>query len=142
MNVFAYGSLMFPEVWTRVTGLTAPGMEALLTDYSVRRIRGQSYPVMAPEPGGVVKGVLYTGVPEEVSGLLDAFEGTFYERVVVGVTLADGAAVSAMVYRAADPASAAILAEAWDAACFERDGLAAFLQEDPGFSGSGAAREL
>lgn len=142
MNVFAYGSLMFPEVWLRVTGLRAPGMSAVLEEYSVRRIRGQSYPVMVPESGGVVRGVLYTAVPEEVSGLLDAFEGRFYQRVMVGVTGADGAAVSAMIYRAADPASAAILAEAWDSACFERDGLAAFLQEDPGFSGSGAVREL
>lgn len=137
MNVFTYGSLMFPEVWERVTGLTSPGHAATLADYTARRIRGQTYPALVAEPGKVTAGVLYLDVPPEAIARLDAFEGSFYDRIPVQVRPEDGTEVSAWVYLAGAGAGPDILPETWDAAWFARDGLKTFLRQDPGFSDSG-----
>jgi hypothetical protein len=68
---------------------------------------------------------------------LDAFEGSFYQRVEVRVRLEDDRTVAASVYLAADPQGGDILLERWEAARFEVSGLADFLREDPGFSANG-----
>jgi hypothetical protein len=137
MNLFTYGSLMFPEVWQRVTGLSAPGEEAVLQGHVARRIRGQSYPALVQEAGAETSGVLYRGVSGEAVARLDAFEGSFYERVEVGVVLGDGTRCCAWAYRAGREDDPDILLERWDAAGFAARGLAVFLQEDPGFSENG-----
>ena len=137
MNIFTYGSLMFPEVWERVTGLTGRGTPARLADHAARRIRGQSYPALVAAPGEVTAGILYQNVPPDAVTRLDDFEGAFYDRIRVGVEVADGAATSAWVYRAARQDDPDILPAPWQAGCFEREHLPRFLREDPGFSGGG-----
>ena len=131
MTIFTYGSLMFPEVWEKVTGLTVAGVPAVLADHAARRIRGQSYPVLQAEAGARVRGVLYVGVPPDAVARLDEFEGAFYDRVPVAVRLEQGGATaSAWVYRAARPEDPDILPEAWVAEHFARESLARFLQEE------------
>lgn len=137
MNLFTYGSLMFPEVWERVTGLSGPGAPACLADHAARRIRGQTYPALVASAGDLTEGVLYQEVTPEAVARLDAFEGPFYDRVMVGVMLPDGAATSAWVYRASRQDDPDILPEPWQAGCFRRDHLRQFLHDDPGFSGGG-----
>jgi gamma-glutamylcyclotransferase (GGCT)/AIG2-like uncharacterized protein YtfP len=137
MNLFTYGSLMFPEVWERVTGLCGAGQPASLADHAARRIRGQTYPALVTGVGESTEGVLYADVTPEAVARLDAFEGPFYERVMVGVSLGDGAATRAWVYRAALPDDPDILAECWDPERFQREHLGRFLQDDPGFSATG-----
>ncbi len=137
MNLFTYGSLMFPEVWERITGLSGAGQPASLADHAARRIRGQTYPALVTAAGESTQGVLYVDVSPEAVARLDAFEGQFYERVMVGVSVAEGAATSAWVYCAAQPEDPDILAELWDPARFQREHLGRFLRDDPGFSGSG-----
>lgn len=135
MNVFTYGSLIFPEVWAKVTGLPGPGtsLPATLADHAARRIRGQTYPALVEAMGGSTMGILYQNVPGDALLRLDAFEGDFYHRVRVGVVIADGSSISAWVYRASRQDDPDILPEAWQADCFERDDLHRFLTEDPGF---------
>lgn len=137
MDLFTYGSLMFPEVWERVTGLCGAGQPASLADHAARRIRGQTYPALVKAAGESTEGVLYADVSPEAVARLDAFEGHFYERVMVGVSVGDGAKTSAWVYRAAQPDDPEILEEGWDPERFQRDHLARFLRDDPGFSGTG-----
>ena len=137
MNLFTYGSLMFPEVWERVTGLSGEGQPASLGDHAARRIRGQTYPALVKAVGESTEGVLYADVTPEAVARLDAFEGHFYERVMVGVSLGAGAKTSAWVYRAALPDDPDILAERWDPERFQREHLGRFLHDDPGFSGNG-----
>lgn len=137
MHLFTYGSLMFPEVWQRVTGLTHPGQPSTLGHHAARRIRGKSYPALVPEDGAATAGILYTDIPPEAVARLDAFEGTFYDRVPVEVALTDGTLLPAWVYRAGDGTSPDILPQHWEASRFAREELGAFLQEDPGFQESG-----
>jgi gamma-glutamylcyclotransferase (GGCT)/AIG2-like uncharacterized protein YtfP len=135
VNLFTYGSLMFPEVWERVTGLSDPGTPARLADHAARRIRDQTYPALVASAGALTEGILYQKVPPEAMTRLDAFEGPFYDRVMVAVVLPDGAATSAWVYRASRQDDPDILPEPWQAGCFEREHLRHFLRDDPGFSG-------
>ena len=137
MNLFTYGSLMFPEVWERVTGLSGAGQPASLADHAARRLRGQTYPALVTAVGERTEGVLYADVTPEALARLDAFEGHFYERVMVGVSVGDGAKTSTWVYRAALPDDPDILEERWDPEGFQREHLGRFLQDDPGFSGNG-----
>jgi gamma-glutamylcyclotransferase (GGCT)/AIG2-like uncharacterized protein YtfP len=137
MNLFTYGTLMFPEVWQRVTGLAQPGQPATLAHHAARRIRDQLYPALVGEEGAVTSGILYPEVSPEAMARLDTFEGTFYDRVPVEVTLTDGSVRPAWVYRAAAGTGPDILPQPWEAARFAREELGVFLQEDPGFRESG-----
>ena len=138
MNIFTYGSLMFPEVWTRVTGLTRPGLPARLTGHAARRIQGAAYPALVPCPGALTEGILYEDVPPSAVALLDAFEGDFYERLLLEITQgSDGTAAWAGTYVASHPEAPGILPEPWNAAEFARDHLQTFLNHDPGFATGG-----
>lgn len=135
MSLFTYGSLMFPEVWARVTGITQTGLPAQLPGFSARRIRGQTYPALVASPGSLTQGVLYHETTSAALARLDEFEGSFYRRAVVPIITADSAVTFAWVYLASDPANPDILPEPWSAAEFAAMYLASFLQHDPGFSG-------
>lgn len=135
MNLFTYGSLMFPEVWNRVTGQPLTGQPATLPGHAARRLRGESYPVLVPDPSSKTCGILYTHISPEAMHRLDQFEGRFYDRVTVSVLTEDGKAQEAWTYRAANPTHPDILSEPWEAEVFVRTHLPTFLEEDPGFKG-------
>jgi gamma-glutamylcyclotransferase (GGCT)/AIG2-like uncharacterized protein YtfP len=145
MNVFTYGSLMFPEVWIRVTGGgSGEGQPARLRDFEARRIRGQSYPALVRKPGAVTDGVLYPSVAPVALARLDTFEGDFYQRLEVRVETGGtedsvGTEIFAGVYVAAMEEHPDILPELWKADEFRERHLSRFLNTDPGFSGG---REL
>lgn len=129
MDVFTYGSLMFREVWLRVAGCDCESVPAVADGYAVRRLREVPWPVMIPAAGESARGRLYRGVPDIALARLDRFEGEEYHRVPIDIRLPDGSLETAHAYLAAEPESPEILPDPWDAATFERDGLAAFLRE-------------
>jgi gamma-glutamylcyclotransferase (GGCT)/AIG2-like uncharacterized protein YtfP len=88
MNVFTYGSLMFPEVWQRVVRgsyLSAPGVVDDCARYAIDR---ETYPGMVRERGASVSGIVYFDVDPRDLVALDVFEGSDYERQTVEVRLA------------------------------------------------------
>jgi gamma-glutamylcyclotransferase (GGCT)/AIG2-like uncharacterized protein YtfP len=136
MNLFTYGSLMFPEVWNRVTGQPLTGLPATLHGHAARRLRGESYPALVPDPSAKTHGILYADVTPESMQRLDQFEGLFYERVCVTIITEAGQPQEAWTYHAANPSHPDILPEPWDAVAFASTDLQTFLAEDPGFDGS------
>ena len=60
MNLFANGTVMWPDVLQAVTGL---------------QLDGQPYPVRIPSIGAFVEGVLYENLPESAWAGLDTDEG-------------------------------------------------------------------
>jgi gamma-glutamylcyclotransferase (GGCT)/AIG2-like uncharacterized protein YtfP len=124
-NVFAYGSLMYASVWTRVVAGDYAQADALLRGYARRRIRGEVYPALLAEPGGSVAGVAYLGVAPADLVALDQFEGEPYRRIEVPVELGDGRVVSACTYLYLRPDR--VEAHPWDPERFERAELAYFL---------------
>jgi gamma-glutamylcyclotransferase (GGCT)/AIG2-like uncharacterized protein YtfP len=97
LNLFAYGTLVFPEIFRQVTGAAAEPESAYLDDYVCRRLRGRPYPGALPRPGAVTRGVLYPGLDAATWKLLDAYEASCYERRLVEVRTARGT-VSAHAY--------------------------------------------
>lgn len=131
MNLFTYGSLMFPEVWRPVAGGEYTGVAATLSDHAAWKVRGASYPGLVPASGRTTAGVLYVDVSEAAIGRLDAFEGTFYERTVVIVRTSEGADVTAFAYVVAPGHRHELEAILWDAEEFRRVHLAGFLTAPP-----------
>jgi gamma-glutamylcyclotransferase (GGCT)/AIG2-like uncharacterized protein YtfP len=132
MNLFTYGSLMYPEVWTRVMGRAHASRRATIAGYSRRRVPGQVYPALVVDPGSTVTGVLYAGLTEAEIDRLDRFEGEDYPRVSVQALTEDGAAASTFVYIYAHPERAS--QDLWDPSWFEREGLQRFLDSYAGWS--------
>lgn len=124
-NLFAYGTLMFPEVWERVVGGRFRQAPATVRGMRVLRAAGKLYPVMmAGAMDDVARGIVIYDLSAEAFATLDRYEATFYERVEVVAALADGSGeVSAQTYLL--PASHRQLAsnEPWDAAAFQREAM-------------------
>jgi gamma-glutamylcyclotransferase (GGCT)/AIG2-like uncharacterized protein YtfP len=121
--LFAYGTLLFPEVVRAVVGRTLAGEPATLGGYLRRGVIGEIFPAIVE--GGEherVAGVLYTGLDEREWARLDRFEGDLYQRRRVAVAGRD-----AFTYVLAGPWRHRLAAEHWDPATFARDHLAVFL---------------
>ena len=97
-HVFTYGSLMFPQVWSRVVRGNYRSVQARLDGHVRLEVKGETYPGMIARPGAMVGGVLYFDVSPADIDALDAFEGSEYRRETVRVVLASGETVEAGTY--------------------------------------------
>jgi len=87
MNLFAYGTLMWPEVLESVIGRPMTGIPATLDGYRRVRIKGAHYPAIFSSCDDDVAGVLYDGLSQADFRKLDRFEGQEYERLTVCVAV-------------------------------------------------------
>lgn len=105
-HVFTYGSLMFPEVWTRVVRGSYRDESATLDGFSRHALAGRDYPGMVRAVASAagttgasqVQGVLWRDVTDEDLARLDAFEGAEYQRIQIPVRLATGEILQAHTY--------------------------------------------
>jgi gamma-glutamylcyclotransferase (GGCT)/AIG2-like uncharacterized protein YtfP len=132
-HLFAYGTLMFPEVWRRVAGREPRRQEAIVRGYEVRRVRGDVFPVLAPNPHSVATGCVLYDVDEDTLTRLDSYENDFYERVEVLAEIRAGSAAAPE----AVPCQAYVLAatraematdEPWDPELFREQWLPEYLK--------------
>jgi len=82
-NLFAYGTLMFPEVWHLVTlGAPFSAEPGSLQRYRIRRVKGASFPGIfyTGDSYDSVGGIVLKGVSAGTLRRLDAYEDSFYER--------------------------------------------------------------
>ncbi|WP_292936914.1 gamma-glutamylcyclotransferase family protein [Noviherbaspirillum sp.] len=98
MHVFTYGSLMFPQVWTRVVRGAYRSIPARLDGHARFAISGETYPGMVPKAGETVQGLLYFDVSAQDIDALDTFEGADYRRDAVKVTPESGEILAACTY--------------------------------------------
>ncbi|SFM48395.1 gamma-glutamylcyclotransferase family protein [Thermodesulforhabdus norvegica] len=113
-NLFAYGTLMCPEIMLEVCGTVLASRRALLRGFSRYRIRDEFYPGILPDPGGFVGGVVYFGVSDELWQGLDRFEGDMYERVPVTPVLMTGEKIEAFAYVVKPAFYSMLTGEEWD----------------------------
>lgn len=128
--LFAYGSLIVPPVLRAVTGLELEGVPALLPGYARWKLRGESYPGIAPSETSEVDGVLYSGLGDEDLAALDRFEDDIYERVRVTVATGEGAR-EAFTYVVPERHRESLTADPWDLEEFIREDLIGFLGSLP-----------
>lgn len=98
MDLFAYGTLMAPDIMTRVAGCRLDSRPASLYGFFRSKVRDEMYPGIREKDGGVVAGLLYLAVPADAMQRLDLFEGEMYERRQVMVLLDSGEERAAMTY--------------------------------------------
>ncbi len=134
MHVFTYGTLMIPSVMEAVAGRRFAARKALLYGYARFRLKGVSYPGLIPQIGAKTDGVLYLDVDSQSTARLDAFEGAFYDRVLVEVDVENGRRLAGEVYVVAPTHRHRLSSEAWRLDDFRREHLPAFLASYQGFS--------
>ena len=89
-NIFAYGTLMFPEIIQALTGFENKPEIALLKKYSRFAIKKASFPGIIEDNNGEVEGMIYCDVDDRALVLLDWFEADIYVRNQVSVETRNG----------------------------------------------------
>ncbi len=128
MNLFSYGTLMWPEVLEAVIGRRLEGVAASLSGYVRLRVRGEHYPAVVPSARDEVEGVLYQNLNTDDFRHLDRFEGREYDRTVVRI-----GDVDAQVYVLAGPWYHLAEQRPWYAEEMRPEHLAAFCREYKGW---------
>ena len=124
MNLFTYGTLMFPEIWRRVVGREFVTLPAELVGYAVYRVRSDVYPVMvSADPDSRVRGVIYLDVDDATTALLDEYESDLYDRVPVAATDDDGRLIECQTYVLPPSRRSFASNVPWDILWFEREAL-------------------
>ncbi|MDX1548434.1 MAG: gamma-glutamylcyclotransferase family protein [Rhodothermales bacterium] len=127
MNLFVYGTLLFPEVMEAVTGRRLDAEDAVLTGYHRLAVRHRVYPGLTETPGATVAGRLYRGLTPALMSRLDRFEGPLYERRRLPVQRADLGFTEAFVYVVRPEHRDALDDREWDPAHFAEHHLPAYL---------------
>ena len=102
-NVFAYGTLMIPQVIAKVTGTDLAGLTARLdgfTRFEATTRRRGNFPTVVPHRQGTVVGTLYRDLTPTQMARLDWFEDVehgYYIKQVVTVA-AGNTSIEAWVY--------------------------------------------
>lgn len=92
-NLFAYGTLLVPEIWRAVVGKEFPSEPAILPGYEIRRVVNQVFPGISPSqnPDSQVIGRVFLQLDSKSLKRLDAYEGDLYQRTVVSLNrISDG----------------------------------------------------
>ena len=128
MRLFSYGTLQFPLLITRISGIAQAGNPAVLQDYGCYTLTGAVYPGIRPEPGALTRGVVYDGLDGGVLARLDQFEGDEYQREQLEVQLTDAQSLEAWVYVIRPELRGRLSSTPWDRDRFERYHLATWLR--------------
>lgn len=118
MHLFAYGSLMVPEIMRAVSGDDFPSARALLGEFRRGRVQGEDFPGILPCPAESVSGVLYHDLSDRAWQRLDRFEGALYRRQAVVVDIVGRGLVSAETYVIAPAYAQLLTKEEWQFEAF------------------------
>lgn len=142
VHVFAYGTLMIPQVMQMVTGHQFVCEPALLPGYARYGLRGETYPALVPEAVRATDGVLWRDVDAESLARLDAFEGDWYARLSVQALLgeppSEASSIDAVTYALIDDQRHRLNHRRWSRDRFETHHLAQFLKDYRGFAATPA----
>ena len=129
MHLFAYGSLLLPEVMQAVTGRVFRFQGATLRGYAEFRLRAAPQAAIIPFPDMATQGVVYYDVDAASVRRLDAFGGGIYERVEVNAEAEDGEWVEAEAYVIHLKQLKLLTAKPWDEDEFRRKHLRQVVQD-------------
>jgi gamma-glutamylcyclotransferase (GGCT)/AIG2-like uncharacterized protein YtfP len=127
INLFAYGSLMIPEVIQAVICREVFGESATLVGYLRQGLLGFSYPGLVKCPDASVDGRLYRDLSANDLLRLDAFEDDFYQRQTLTVQSRNGGINQASVYVITPESTGLLDGRPWCVETFRRQHLRGFL---------------
>lgn len=135
VNIFCYGSLMYPQVWNLVVKGNYQQQQAQIFNYRRKKIKNEEYPgIIAAKTEDIVEGIVYFNVSNDDLKRLDLFEGNQYIRVEVNCLLSQNSYFIAHTYVINPQYRAIVDDEDWDKQQFEQNGLKKFLRKYQGFS--------
>lgn len=127
MNIFTYGSLMFPEVMKALTGQEFSFEDVTIVNFERRGIIGKEYPGLCEKIGSSVNGRVWFSVDEMSIQILDSFEDSIYERRVVNIKSSNSGLVEANIYVVPLANEYMLTLEPWDEYYFKNELLAEYL---------------
>lgn len=133
-NFFFYGTLMHPDVRTRVVRGSYRCEPAALTGFARYRVRGQTYPAMMEKAGEAVDGVVCFDVSDADVVRLDRFEGEDYLRQVVHPALSTGNVIRCEAYLYRIQRAERLEVDEWNMDWFQQHGLKEFLATYDGWA--------
>lgn len=98
LNIFTYGSLMFPDIWARVVRGDYRSAPAAASGYARFAVRDEIYPGLVKRLESRIEGVVYFDIDATDLAALDAFEGADYQREPIALTLDDGREIVGETY--------------------------------------------
>ena len=137
INVFTYGSLMYPPIWKRVVLGDYEHSDGYVSGYRRLRILSKVYPALI-RGDQRVQGVIWFQVSTADVDRLDRFEGAYYRRSKCFTKLIDGSTVRCQVYLWNQCYQDLLLNLEWDPSAFEKEGIKRFEYEHEGFRQIGA----
>lgn len=141
--LFAYGTLMFPDVIAAVIGRVPVAQPASASGFERREVAGQCYPGLVRSlRENTVSGLLYEGLTTREWAELNAYEGEFYELTEIRVSR-DGREEAALAYLVPESRRSLLGDAHWDPETFRRLRLASYVAGQPGRTDSdpGHSRE-
>tara|TARA_Y100000310_G_scaffold82327_1_gene78930 strand:- start:1593 stop:2024 length:432 start_codon:yes stop_codon:yes gene_type:complete len=127
-SLFCYGTLQSPEVIRAVTGHKFNGTKSELHNYGIFRVSGTDYPGIIPKKEGIVRGIVYYDISDEILRTLDHFEGDQYFRNEVTIFRMDGMAEKAFTYCIREDQEKILTDEVWDIGTFLDEGIERFMR--------------
>lgn len=135
-HLFAYGSLMCPDIMRLVSGVEPISQPARLRGYRRCRVRNEPYPAVIADRTATLDGVLYRDLNTSAWERLDRFEGDLYQRIQVRVGTGQGVEQTAGLYLATPALQALLIPGDWSFEQFLREGKSRFERDYRGFEGS------
>ena len=133
MNLFAYGTLMIPEIFSEVTARSYEPENAVLNDYARFRLEEEPFPAIVKAKGKSTEGVIYRLIDLTAFRRLDAFEGELYARTPVLVRTETGVDL-AMTYVLKDQYRHRLTDLPWSLETFRKTEKERFLKNYEGFA--------
>ena len=125
-RLFAYGTLIFPDVVHALLERTPSHGPAHLPGHTRFAVRGRSYPGLVPAEKDVTPGVLWEGIDPSELAIVDRYESDLYERRCIAVLPNGGGAPDeAAVYVVPDRHRGILTDRAWDPDHFVQEHLEA-----------------
>lgn len=128
MNVFSYGSLMFPEVFTALTGREYQFEGVTLPGFERRAIIGKIYPGLRGDSDTFTDGRLWFDLDDEAMRILDLFEDPRYDRRTVEVASLTRGLVEARAYVIPPSLESTLANDPWDEVKFVDEHLSQYIQ--------------
>ena len=125
-NVFVYGSLLFSDIVTRLTGTSFTSEEATLPHFKRCRVKEADYPAIIENNDTNVQGKILFDVNDIVLKQLEFFEGEDYE-VRETTAFCKGEKVQALLFCWIGPHSS-LTNEDWNLELFESESLEYYIE--------------
>jgi gamma-glutamylcyclotransferase (GGCT)/AIG2-like uncharacterized protein YtfP len=133
-HLFTYGSLMFNEVWSSLVRTDCCSSPATLHGYKRSAMLNESYPgIFQGRTDDSVQGVVYFDLTESDLQLLDDFEGEYYSRDTLQLSLPDKSGCEAEAYVIRECYQSLLTDMPWSPEDFSKNQLHSFIKKYMGF---------